>query len=237
MAPQSLPQPVTLKDWTSRVVEKLDKLEASKKKLKTAAKDTIASIVGLGTELNRMKSSVSHGEWGRFFDQPAFEDYDIDQSKAIRLMKIAKHPTLIDKSKWHQLPPSYQALYQLSRLDQDEVQELLEKKLIRSDTSKNEITTLVQNLKTLSGEVKEVKALPSPTPTSKKETERAAPRDEEYEAPPKRLNGKPHPPSLVGILGEYFDMDIPEDLDDEDQEAFEASCRNAFQKFIRSSHA
>ena len=75
---------------------------------------SVAAIVETGRLLQEAKADLSHGEWGRLFDE-RLVPFEIRTAQ--RLMAVAKHPVLSNATHVSYLPASWGTLYELSRRD------------------------------------------------------------------------------------------------------------------------
>jgi hypothetical protein len=76
---------------------------------------TTASIVETGRLLNEAKAELAHGEWLPMVS----DDLPFSGRTAERLMAIADNQVLTNPTHASYLPPSWDSLYQLSRLDEE----------------------------------------------------------------------------------------------------------------------
>jgi hypothetical protein len=84
---------------------------------------SVEGILGVGRELIRAKEKCEHGEFLRLFkghDNAVREPVPFGINAAQRLMKVAGHPVLANADQSQHLPQSYQTLYELSQLDDDD---------------------------------------------------------------------------------------------------------------------
>lgn len=95
----------------------------------------VEGIVSAGRELVEAKSEVAHGEW-----LPMLDEIGISQPYAFKLMKIGKR--FPDHSSWNDLPSSIAALYELSRMDPDDIEAGIESGAIGPETTIKEAREL-----------------------------------------------------------------------------------------------
>ena len=81
--------------------------------INTIWRKTAASYIEMGKLLVEAKSLLKQSEWKLLLD----DKLDFDESKAKKLMLIARHQTLAKSSNLNLLPPSYNTLYTLTKLD------------------------------------------------------------------------------------------------------------------------
>lgn len=78
----------------------------------------VEGIVSAGRNLIAAKEDVQHGEW-----LPMLEEIGIDQGTARRLMSIGRNPAISNRGNCHDFPTAMRALYELSRMDPDDIED------------------------------------------------------------------------------------------------------------------
>lgn len=78
----------------------------------------VEGIVSAGRNLIQAKADVSHGEW-----MPMLKAIGISDSYARKLMLVARNLALSDRSHENDLPANFTALYELSRLEPEVIEE------------------------------------------------------------------------------------------------------------------
>jgi hypothetical protein len=73
----------------------------------------VAGFVAAGRHLVEAKHQIPHGGWLPWLK----DDVGISEDTAQRLMKISRHPAISNTDHSRFLPPSWQTLYELARLD------------------------------------------------------------------------------------------------------------------------
>lgn len=86
----------------------------------------VEGIVSAGRNLIAAKADVAHGEW-----LPMLAEIGVSRSYAFKLMKIGERFSDVSSSK--HLPSSPEALYELSRMDPDDVEDGIEHGRITPD--------------------------------------------------------------------------------------------------------
>lgn len=82
---------------------------------------TAEAAVALGRHLMQAKADVAHGEW-----LPMIGRAGINEDTAGYMMRIARNRALADSGNYRNLPVATAALYQLSRLDPDDIERGIE---------------------------------------------------------------------------------------------------------------
>lgn len=84
---------------------------------------SVEGIINVGRQLIAAKEACEHGEFLRMFkghDNAVSEPVPFGINAAQRLMKVAGHPVLANADQSQHLPQSYQTLYELTQLDDDD---------------------------------------------------------------------------------------------------------------------
>lgn len=85
---------------------------------------SVDGILNVGRELIAAKKSCEHGEFLRLFkghDDAVSDPVPFGEDAAERLMKVASHPVLSNSDQSRNLPQSYQTLYELAKLDEEQI--------------------------------------------------------------------------------------------------------------------
>jgi hypothetical protein len=80
--------------------------------------------IAIGRELISAKQACEHGEFLRMFhghDNAVVDPVPFGINAAQRLMKVAEHPVLSNADQSQHLPDSYQTLYELTKLDDEQI--------------------------------------------------------------------------------------------------------------------
>jgi len=96
---------------------------------------TAAGFIETGRALLAAKASLPHGEFGAMCES----DLPFNPRTAQRLMAIASDPRLTDPTLASHLPPSWDTLYLLTRLPDDELQARLNDGTIHPDMRRTEV--------------------------------------------------------------------------------------------------
>lgn len=99
----------------------------------------VEGIVSAGRELVEAKAEVAHGEW-----LPLLEETGIDQGTARRLMSIGRNPAISNRGNCHDFPAAIRALYELSRMDPDDIDHGIETGRITPDMTIREAREYAQ---------------------------------------------------------------------------------------------
>ena len=101
---------------------------------------TVESIIEVGRLLLKAKADLTHGEWGRLFEDDLVP---FGQNAAGQLMKVASHPLLSNSDHGKNLPPSWRTLYQLSRVEPKRLSAAFRDGVIKPDMKRSEVSVLL----------------------------------------------------------------------------------------------
>jgi N6-adenosine-specific RNA methylase IME4 len=135
---------LTREQWAARISEAW----------RNASENMLAGIFGIGNDLIEAKRGpqrLEHGEFGAMIAS----DLPFNHHTANKLMKIADHPRLSNCSIWNNLPPNWTTLYELSRLEVEEFDRLLDEGVIRPDMQAKEVNK-VRRLATVAADEERV---------------------------------------------------------------------------------
>jgi hypothetical protein len=104
----------------------------------TAWRQTVESIIESGRILIEAKRKVGHGNW-----MPFLEKIKLDNRKANYLMEIAEHTVLSNLKHAANLPRCWYTLARMAQFEPSELEELLDKGTIDSQTERNEVEALL----------------------------------------------------------------------------------------------
>lgn len=85
---------------------------------------SVKAIVDVGNLLRQAKRLCGHGEFLRLFkghENAVSEPLPFGEDAAERLMRVASHPVLSNPDQSRNLPQSYQTLYELTKLDDEQI--------------------------------------------------------------------------------------------------------------------
>ena len=117
--------------------------------IKSSWQKAVAGIIETGHALLQAKDELEHGE---FLDM--IEQYlPFKARTAQMLMRIAEHPVLANAQFISHLPPSWGTLYDLTKLPNFKLRELLASGEIRCDLTRKEATALIQAFEDRSNEL------------------------------------------------------------------------------------
>lgn len=105
--------------------------------LASRARAAVTGIVWLGQGLIDAKAEVEHGEW-----LPMLEAAGTNERTAQRLMAIARNPALTDPTRVSDLPTSWGTLYELSRIEPDELKSAIEDGRVTPETQRKDAIAL-----------------------------------------------------------------------------------------------
>lgn len=81
----------------------------------------VEGIVSAGRNLIAAKEDVAHGEW-----LPMLREIGINERVARRVMSIGQNAAISNRTNWSDFPSALAALYELSRMDPDDVEDGIE---------------------------------------------------------------------------------------------------------------
>jgi N6-adenosine-specific RNA methylase IME4 len=119
---------LTRQQWAERISEAWN----------GAGDNMLGAIFSIGNDLIESKEGpqrLPHGEFGAMIS----DDLPFNRITAHKFMKVAADPRLSNVSIWKHLPPNWTTLYELSRLEDSEFDQLLEDGIIRRDMTAKEI--------------------------------------------------------------------------------------------------
>lgn len=101
----------------------------------------VESILKVGRLLIEAKDELEHGEWGQMFDKGGLP---FVQRTAQKLMAIAEHPILSNPTHASHLPPHFETLYEMRKLPDQELEQMLAEGTIDCETERKEVEKLIQ---------------------------------------------------------------------------------------------
>lgn len=131
---------------------------------------SIESIMQTGRDLLRAKEDLPNGQFGQMIK----EDLGFGRRVAQHLMRIVAHPMIGDAKTSAHLPASWNVLYELSRLSEEDFKWAEAKGLIGPDTTVRKARGLKSALDTPQGEIAERETKPTmlPSPNEAREIAR-----------------------------------------------------------------
>lgn len=116
----------TVSDWAQRITE--------------CWRASVQAILEVGRLLAAAKDELPHGEFGKMIES----ELPFSASTANRLMKISADPKLSNPAHVQHLPASWGTLYELTKLDDEQFEEAIEREVIRPDMERREITQTIK---------------------------------------------------------------------------------------------
>jgi hypothetical protein len=113
----------------------------------------VSTIVSAGRLLREAKTGPNKLPHGEFLDmfrrnsETGRRDLPFGERTAQKLMAIARHPVLSDPSHESHLPPHVETLYLLTKLPQDQLEQMLTDGTITAETERKEVEKLVAECK------------------------------------------------------------------------------------------
>lgn len=141
--PGQLTRQMTAERWAGRITTQLGK--------------SVEAIIEVGRLLVQAKAALDHGEWGRMF---ADRLVPFNQRSAERLMAIARNKQLSNSTNLSNLPPAVDTLYELSRVEPNQLKAAFKDGKITPAMSRKEVTALLP---------------PAPTPRARKRAQPSLP--------------------------------------------------------------
>ena len=111
-------------------------------RIRSRLADSVENFIDIGRTLIEAKQKLSHGEFTHMVEA----DLPFGPRTAQRFMKIAAHPVLSDATRGSLLPASWRTLYELSRLDDEELQEGFSKRLIGPGLGRKDLPGLLARI-------------------------------------------------------------------------------------------
>jgi len=124
----------------NKSVQRLARAEQWADQICTQLGKSIESIIDVGRLLSKAKAGLTHGEWGRIFNQKLVP---FSQNTAGRLMAIANHPVLANSAQMQNLPPSWGTLYDLATLPEPTLKHALSDGLITPEMTRKAVKALL----------------------------------------------------------------------------------------------
>jgi hypothetical protein len=100
--------------------------------------NAVDSIIETGRRLLEAKDGVEYGEWGKIFKNN--KPFSVVTAK--KLICIAEHPVLSNRSHVNGLPPSWGTLYELSQIPEPLMLQMLEEGKIHPELTRREAEQL-----------------------------------------------------------------------------------------------
>lgn len=100
--------------------------------------DSVEAIIDVGRLLIEAKEDLAHGE----FVQMCRTKLPFGEDSAQRLMKIAANPVISNTAHARLLPPSWYTLYELTKLDDADLQEAIDCGLIKPEMQRKDVAKL-----------------------------------------------------------------------------------------------
>lgn len=122
-----------------------DKAEHWAPRITAAWKKSHERTIAIGKELIDAKAACEHGEFLRLFkghENAVSEPVPFGISAAERIMKVASHPILSDSDQSPTLPDSYQTLYELSKLEDEQILAGIKSGEIKPDMTRSDAAAL-----------------------------------------------------------------------------------------------
>lgn len=106
---------------------------------------SVEGILNVGRQLIAAKEACEHGEFLRLFKghpQAVADPVPFGEDTAERLMKVAVHPVLSDSARGRSLPQSWRTLYELTKLDDEQIVAGIKSGEITPDMTRAEASAL-----------------------------------------------------------------------------------------------
>jgi hypothetical protein len=98
-------------------------------KINTAWRRSVPAIIETGQLLRQAKKALGHGNWSKMAGDDSLHmagKLDFELRIAQMLMRVAENPVLSNAKNFSFLPPVYSTLHQLTALDPDKLQRMIE---------------------------------------------------------------------------------------------------------------
>jgi hypothetical protein len=127
----------------TNIIQLERKTERWANRIREAHSKTVESIIETGRLLIEAKADCDHGEWGEITGETTGNPLlPFSFTVARRYMIIAKHPFLSNRAHAHDLPSSWDTLYQLSQLPTVDLEAELEAGRIHPDMTRADAVAL-----------------------------------------------------------------------------------------------
>lgn len=106
---------------------------------------SVEGILNVGRQLIAAKEACEHGEFLRLFkghENAVSEPVPFGEDAAERLMRVASHPVISKSDQSRNLPQSYQTLYELTKLDDEQIVAGIKSGEITPDMTRAEASAL-----------------------------------------------------------------------------------------------
>jgi Protein of unknown function (DUF3102) len=123
-----------------RSLSKLPRAEQWADRICTQLGKSVEAIIETGRLLVKAKADLSHGEWGRLFDESLVP---FSQNTAGRLMAVADNPVLANSAHVQNLPPSWGTLYELTKVPEPTLKNAIRDGVITPDMPRKAVADLV----------------------------------------------------------------------------------------------
>jgi hypothetical protein len=112
-------------------------------RITSAWQKAVASIIETGRLLIEAKNALDHGEFGKMIE----DKLPFGWRTAQRLMEIAEHPILSKATHVSHLPPSWGTLYELTKLPERELTDMLADGRINCETERKEVEQIADKIR------------------------------------------------------------------------------------------
>ncbi len=119
---------------------KLPRAEQWAARISTQLGKTVESIIEVGRLLVKAKADLAHGEWGRLFDK---ELLPFSRETAFRLMKVSQHQILSNVTHAQHLPPRWDSLYELTKVEPKRLTAAFKDGTITPDMKRRDVKALL----------------------------------------------------------------------------------------------
>ena len=121
---------------------KEDDVQTWVSRINAAWQNATASIIETGELLNASKAVIPYGEWNVMIKTQLPFGYET----ARRLMSIANHPLLSNNTTWSKLPPSWRTLFELSLIEEKQLEQKIVEGEVTSDLTTRDAVALRKSL-------------------------------------------------------------------------------------------
>lgn len=109
----------------------------------------LAKAIEMGRQLNELREQCKHGEFGRWFsdhDQPQEKAFPFVSSWARKLMTMAQHPAISNRSHENDLPSDLNTVYELATMTAPALEAAIEAGKVTPATTRAEAKALKQEI-------------------------------------------------------------------------------------------
>src|SRR3954463_4765892 len=113
-------------------------------RIRTAWHKSAEGIIEAGRLLTEAKEALRHGRFGRLFKE---KKVPFSERVAQCLMEVARNPVLTNPNHSSDLPPHWRTLYELTRIPEPQLQEMMAEGRVYPEMERKEVERLAKPLR------------------------------------------------------------------------------------------